>query len=262
MRSSAFSPPSNWARLYRRLEEYRKRLPAPVDTVGCHCLKDDAAPVETQRFQILVALMLSSQTKDQVTAATMHGLMKKGLTVQAVNAMPAEELDAGICKVGFHNRKTKYIKDVAAILIRDYSSTVPLTYAELIALPGVGPKMANLFLQAADGVVHGIGVDTHVHRISQRFGWVPPSVKTPEDTRKALESWLPREHWPSINGHLVGLGQAVCSPLNPKCSICELRDICPNAFQEAKGNRENSKAESATGKSLPPTASRKRKRPP
>ncbi|KAL7700646.1 endonuclease III [Lotmaria passim] len=234
MMKAPFVPPSNWAKLYSRLEDYRVTLQAPVDTVGCHMLRDPTASAETQRFHILVALMLSAQTKDVVTAAAMQTLLKRGLTPQSVQAMSEAQLDACICKVGFHNTKAKHLKQAVAMLVKDYDGKVPREYAELIALPGVGPKMANLFFQEADNRTIGIGVDTHVHRISQRFGWVPSSVKTPEDTRKCLESWLPREHWGTINYLLVGLGQTVCTPLHPKCATCKLNDICPNAFKETK----------------------------
>ncbi|KAK7197011.1 endonuclease III [Novymonas esmeraldas] len=240
MSKRPFSPPSNWARLYSRLEEYRAHLPAPVDTMGCHRLRDESAPKEVQRFHTLVALMLSAQTKDVVTAAAMDTLIKVGLTTQSIHAMKEAELDKHICKVGFHNTKAKHIKEVAAILTRDYDSKVPREYAELIALPGVGPKMANLFFQDADQRIVGIGVDTHVHRISQRYGWVPSTVKSPEDTRKALEAWLPRDRWGTINGLMVGLGQTVCTPLYPKCAMCELNDICPNAFKETQQKRPRS----------------------
>ncbi|CAJ1017909.1 endonuclease III, putative [Leishmania guyanensis] len=234
MSKRSFTPPSNWAQLFARLEDYRKHLLAPVDTMGCHRLRDENAPKEVQRFQTLVALMLSAQTKDIVTATAMDALIKRGLTAQSIHAMTATELDMHICKVGFHNTKVKHIKEVAAILIKDYGGKVPREYEELIALPGVGPKMANLFFQDADHRTVGIGVDTHVHRISQRYRWVPSTVKTPEDTRKALESWLPQKHWGTINSLMVGLGQTVCTPLYPKCGICELSDICPNAFKEVQ----------------------------
>ncbi|KAG5506547.1 hypothetical protein JIQ42_06799 [Leishmania sp. Namibia] len=242
MSKGSFTPPSNWAQLFARLEDYRKHLPAPVDTMGCHRLRDENAPKEVQRFQTLVALMLSAQTKDVVTAAAMDSLIKRGLTTQSVQAMTERELNSHVCKVGFHNTKVKHIKEVAAILLKDYDGKVPRKYEELIALPGVGPKMAHLFFQDADHRITGIGVDTHVHRISQRYGWVPSTVKTPEDTRKALESWLPREHWGTINSLMVGLGQTVCTPLYPKCGICELGDICPNAFKETQQKRIRAKA--------------------
>ncbi|KAG5485442.1 hypothetical protein LSCM1_07526 [Leishmania martiniquensis] len=242
MSKGHFTPPSNWAQLFSRLEDYRKNLRAPVDTMGCHRLRDEKAPKEVQRFHTLVALMLSSQTKDVVTAAAMKSLIKRGLTTQSIHAMSERELDKHICKVGFHNTKVKHIKEVAAILIKEHDGKVPRSYEELIALPGVGPKMANLFFQDSDNRIIGIGVDTHVHRISQRYRWVPSTVKTPEDTRKVLESWLPREHWGTINSLMVGLGQTVCTPLYPKCDICELSDICPNAFKETQQKRHRAKA--------------------
>ncbi|KPA77425.1 putative endonuclease III [Leptomonas pyrrhocoris] len=238
MKRMAFVPPSDWAKLYARLEDYRMTLKAPVDTIGCHMLRDRTASKETQRFHTLVALMLSAQTKDGVTAVAMQTLMQRGLTPQSVQAMTESELDSCICKVGFHNTKAKHIKQVADIIVRDYNGNVPREYSELIAFPGVGPKMANLFFQDADHRIIGIGVDTHVHRISQRFGWVPSTVKTPEDTRKALESWLPREHWGTVNHLLVGLGQTICTPLRPKCDACKLSDVCPNAFKETKAAGE------------------------
>lgn len=237
MATRAFTPPLNWDTLLRRVAAYRERLTAPVDTIGCHCLLDRRAPKPVQRFQILVALMLSSQTRDEVTAEAMQQLIRVGLTPESINKMSPQKLNTFISKVGFHNNKTSYIKETANILMEKYNGTPPTAYSDIISLPGVGPKMAHLFLQAADGVTLGIGVDTHVHRIAQRFQWVPPTVKNPEDTRKALESWLPREHWSSINKHLVGLGQTVCSPLRPHCHECELSDVCPSAYKECGGSR-------------------------
>ncbi|KAG5510508.1 hypothetical protein JKF63_06805 [Porcisia hertigi] len=259
MSKRSFAPPSNWARLFARLEDYRKHLPAPVDTMGCHRLRDECAPKEVQRFQTLVALMLSAQTKDVVTAAAMETLIKRGLTTQSVHAMTEAELDKHICKVGFHNTKAKHIKAVAAILMKDFDGKVPREYSDVIALPGVGPKMANLFFQDADERIVGIGVDTHVHRISQRYQWVPSTVKTPEDTRKVLESWLPRDHWGTINFLMVGLGQTVCTPLYPKCGVCELNDICPNAFKETQLKRPRAVAPQIRQGSLSPKRKVKKK---
>jgi hypothetical protein len=100
-------------------------------------------------------------------------------------------------------------------------------------MPGVGPKMAHLFLQCADDQnTSGIGVDVHVHRIVQRFEWVPKTVKGPEDTRKVLESWLPQKHWSEINEVLVGFGQTICTPRHPKCELCPANSLCPSAFKE------------------------------
>jgi endonuclease III len=231
MKKAAFVPPSNWAKLYARLEDYRKTLEAPVDTIGCHMLRDPLTPAETQRFHTLVALMLSAQTKDVVTAAAMQTLLQCGLTPQGLQAMTEADLGSCICKVGFHNTKAKHLKQVADILMKEHNGKVPREYNEVIALPGVGPKMANLFFQAADNRVIGIGVDTHVHRISQRFGWVPSTVKSPEDTRKCLESWLPRECWADVDFDFVTLGQDFCDAKYPGCEMCCLRGLCPYAKQ-------------------------------
>ncbi|CCW60007.1 unnamed protein product [Phytomonas sp. EM1] len=232
-----FMPPANWRKLFDQLVQYRATLAAPVDTVGCDCLYDRKASKETKRFQILVALMLSSQTKDHITAAAMENLMQHNLTPQGVMRMPLDQFDECIQKVSFHNNKAKYIKAAAEIIVMRHGGNVPNIYEELIELPGVGPKMAHLFFQSADQKVFGIGVDTHVHRISKRFGWTPASCKTPEETRKVLESWLPRDLWDQVNKLLVGLGQTVCRAVNPCCSECMLNKTCPNAFRETQGGK-------------------------
>ncbi|XP_077173146.1 endonuclease III-like protein 1 isoform X3 [Paroedura picta] len=132
--------------------------------------------------------------------------------------------------------KARYIKQTSAILQRDYGGDIPKTVAELVKLPGVGPKMAHLVMAIAWQNVSGIGVDTHVHRISNRLRWVRRETKLPEETRQALESWLPRELWSEINWLLVGFGQQTCLPVSPRCSDCLNRGLCPAAgkSQEAK----------------------------
>lgn len=232
MPNMSFQPPRNWLELWKRIAAYRKTLLAPVDTIGCHQLRDFKAPKSVQRYQTLVALMLSSQTRDEVTAEAMQKLLKNGLTPENIVVLPEKKLNALISKVGFHNNKTKYLKATSAILIEKYNGTPPVKLEDIVELPGVGPKMAYLFLQEADNNVRGIGVDTHVHRLCHRFQWTPLSAKGPEDTRKVLESWLPRKYWGVINKQLVGLGQTICSPIRPRCSECQLSDICPTAIKE------------------------------
>ena len=99
--------------------------------------------------------------------------------------------------------------------------------------------MVHLFLQSAYDRCEGIGVDVHVHRIAQRLKWVPSTAKGPEDTRKALESWLPKEYWDDINGMLVGFGQTVCTPRNPKCNACDVSGMCPSAFAESNNAKRS-----------------------
>ena len=247
---NASKEPANWRRVYAGIEEMRFRgiaRDAPVDTMGCERLaKADASPKD-QRFQTLVSLILSAQTKDAVTAQAMtnlsnHFASKGGLTV--ANALSASEsqLDALISKVGFHQRKAGYIKRAAAVCAGKYNSDIPATVAELMALDGVGPKIAHLTMQVAWRSVQGIGVDTHVHRISGRLGWVNAAkAPTPEHTRKALEEWLPRELWGVINVLLVGFGQKVCLPIGPRCKDCLVNSLCPTGRSNLRHDRSPTK---------------------
>ena len=200
-------PPEGWRAIYDLVVELRAARDAPVDWAGCEVVG------RGDEFHILIALMLSSQTKDQVVSETMFALKawpRGGLSVDSVLAMTDRELDGLIAKVGFHNNKTKYIKQTAQILKDRYKGRVPQTAHELCALPGIGPKMAYIILSAAFDIVDGIGVDTHMHRIFNQLGWV--ASKTPEQTREQLEGWLPRPEWGKVNVLFVGLGQVLFAP--------------------------------------------------
>ncbi|KAL2912053.1 alpha,alpha-trehalase nth1 [Polyrhizophydium stewartii] len=221
--------PPHWREVLDGIRAMRAQRRAPVDDMGCSQVADRAAEPHVFRYQTLVALQLSSQTKDPVTAAAVASLRSHkpgGLTIDSVLAMTDAELDAHICKVGFHNRKTVYLKQTAQILKDRFGGDIPRTVDDLMALPGVGPKMAHLTMQAAWGVTEGIGVDTHVHRISHRLGWTK-RLATPEHTRKELEDWLPRPLWAEINHLLVGFGQTVCVPIGPRCGECAVAALCP-----------------------------------
>lgn len=226
--------PSDWEELYNAAKHMR--LPggaasnAAVDTMGCERLADPAASPRDQRFHTLIALMLSSQTKDTTNAAAMQRLRTElpahkagqpvGLNLDNILAVEPEVLNKLIWAVGFHNNKTKYIKQTAEILRDQWDGDIPDTIEGLVALPGVGPKMAHLCLSAAWGRTEGIGVDVHVHRITNLWGW--HKTKNPEETRMALQSWLPKEKWHEINWLLVGLGQTICAPVGRKCGDCQL----------------------------------------
>ncbi|KAI9842927.1 MAG: DNA N-glycosylase and apurinic/apyrimidinic (AP) lyase [Sclerophora amabilis] len=247
-------PPLHWREVYDTVKDMRSRILAPVDTMGCETLADPNAAPKDQRFQTLVALMLSSQTRDTTTSATMQKLQSAlapqgGLTVSNIRALPAPQLDTLIYQVGFHNTKTRHLKAVAEILADEHDGDVPDSKDALVALPGVGPKMAFLCLAAAWDKVEGIGVDVHVHRITNLWRWhgrgsgsgsgggggggggATGTTKGPEETRRALEQWLPRDLWHEINHLLVGFGQTVCLPQRPKCWECDLgaRGLCPAA---------------------------------
>lgn len=227
-------PPSDWQELYDTARTMRRpggaASNAAVDTMGCDKLADPTASPRDRRFQTLVALMLSSQTKDTTNAVAMQRLKTElpphkpgappGLTLENMLAVDPETLNELIRVVGFHNMKTKYLKQTAVICRDQWGGDIPDSIQGLVALPGVGPKMAHLCLPEAWGRVEGIGVDVHVHRITNMWGW--HATKTPEQTRAWLESWLPKAYWHEINWLLVGLGQTICTPVARKCGDCEL----------------------------------------
>uniref|UniRef100_T1JNU5 Endonuclease III homolog n=1 Tax=Strigamia maritima TaxID=126957 RepID=T1JNU5_STRMM len=221
--------PENWRETLANIEKMREKRDAPVDSMGCHKCSDETLEPEVYRWQILVSLMLSSQTKDQMTHAAMARLREFGLTVDHVANTENSILEKLIYPVGFYKRKAEYLKKTARILRDDYDGDIAPTVESLCKLPGVGPKMAHLCMQVAWGQVTGIGVDTHVHRIVNRLKWVRKPTKTPDATRIALQDWLPQELWRSINISLVGFGQQTCLPVNPKCQVCLNKNICPSS---------------------------------
>lgn len=182
--------------------------------------------------------MLSSQTKDTTNALAMRRLQTKlpppGLTLENILAVDPVQLNELIYAVGFHNNKTRYIKAAALILRDRFGGDIPDTIEDLTSLPGVGPKMGYLCLSAAWGRTEGIGVDVHVHRITNLWKW--HKTKTPEETRKALQGWLPRDKWHEINHLLVGFGQTICKPVGRDCGNCTLssKGLCPSAVVARK----------------------------
>lgn len=240
------NPPTNWEEMYNITAEMRKRVLAPVDTMGCETLAQEHASPVDKRLQTLVALMLSSQTKDTVTAVAMKNLQEGlpgGFNLDALLNVEPEQLNSLICKVGFHNNKTKFIKAVAPILRDQYNGDIPDTIDGLIGLPGVGPKMAYLCMSAAWGRDEGIGVDVHVHRITNLWKWHKTS--TPEQTRAELEAWLPKEKWHDINHLLVGLGQTICLPVGRRCDECDLKikKLCPSVVASSPRKKPRVKQE-------------------
>lgn len=239
------SPPLHWEQVYNLTKQMRSpggvAYPAVVDTMGCESLADRKVSPRDQRFQTLIALMLSSQTKDTVTAATIKSLQETlpgGLCLESILQVDPVELDRLIYSVGFHNNKTRFIKQ-AALDIRDkFAGEIPDTIEGLTSLAGVGPKMGYLTLSAAWGKTEGIGVDVHVHRITNLWGW--HKTNKPEETRLMLESWLPREKWHEINGLLVGFGQTICKPVGRMCGKCVLAEegYCPGSVVRRAVKRE------------------------
>lgn len=215
---------------YNKIVSVRNQIVAPVDTMGCERIPYTVDPTldpKTFRFQLLVLLMLSSQTKDEVThaaVATMHQHFPRGLCLESILEALEAEIDTLIGKVGFHRRKANYLKRSAEILRSEYNGDIPKLIEEIVKLPGVGPKMGYLLLQAGWDISSGIGVDVHLHRIANLLGWV--SLKTPETTRQQLEQVIPEAYWKQINPLVVGFGQTVCLPVAANCDICPLLSAC------------------------------------
>ena len=247
-------PPENWAKVYSNIKKMREEANAPVDSMGCERAHDMEATPAVKRFQCLISLMLSSQTKDEVNYAAMMRLREHGLTVQNILKTQRETLEKLIYPVGFWRNKAKYIQQACQILHDDFNDDIPDSVEGLCQLPGVGPKMAHLTMNIAWGRQSGIGVDTHVHRIVARLGWTDPEViKSPEQTRVSLESWLPEDKWTEINWLLVGFGQQICSPVSPRCGECLNRELCPtgHTYVPSPSKRLNTASPKKTKKSRP-----------
>lgn len=226
--------PPRWKEVYDSIKEMRAQIVAPVDTMGCEQAQHKEKDPKNRRFSTLISLMLSSQTKDEVTDAAVEKLRAAvggTLSVAAIISADDSTISDAIAKVGFWRRKTEYIKKTAIRLRDDFDSEVPKTVDELCSLPGVGPKMAFLTLHVAWNLNHGIGVDGHVHRITNRLGWHQRPTKKPEETRLNMQSWLPLELHREVNHMLVGFGQTICVPIGPKCDSCTLstKGLCPSA---------------------------------
>lgn len=157
--------------------------------------------------------------------------------------MPEEQLAKTIYPVGFWKKKAIYLKKTSQIILQKYDGDIPQSIEELVALPGVGMKMATLAMNMANKCVAGIGVDVHVHRIANRLGWVRTEKLTPTDTETALQKFLPRELWLEINELLVGFGQKICSATSPRCSECLNKDFCPASRAKGRTARADKEAD-------------------
>ena len=175
-------------------------------------------------FEILVSTILSLRTKDEVTSAASLRLLKIAKTPKEIITLGEDKLKDIIYPVGFYPTKAKRLIEISRIILDTYDNKVPDDLDELLKLPGVGRKTANLVL--TEGFKKpAICVDTHVHRISNRIGYV--KTKTPEKTEFALMEKLPKKHWIKYNELLVAFGQALCKPISPICSQCPVFDMCP-----------------------------------
>jgi len=176
-------------------------------------------------FQILIATILSARTQDATTHAASTRLFRRARTPRSMAALPVKEIEKLIYPVSFYRYKARYLKSCCEMLMKRFNGRVPGTMEELVMLPGVGRKTANLVLILGFKSLQNICVDTHVHRISNRLGWV--KTELPDETEQALYRNTDRRWWPYINLYLVTWGQNVCRPIYPRCGDCVIADECP-----------------------------------
>ncbi|MBZ0256956.1 endonuclease III [bacterium] len=174
-------------------------------------------------FAVLISCILSLRTKDETTAQAFKRLKKRARAPQGILKIPEDELAQIIYPVGFYRNKAKQIHSMCRDIIERYSGETPNTIEELLTLNGVGRKTANLVVTLGFGLP-GICVDVHVHRITNRWGYI--KTKKPDESEFALRKKLPPEYWIEINDLLVSYGQNLCKPISPFCSECKLKPYC------------------------------------
>jgi endonuclease-3 len=174
-------------------------------------------------FETLVGTILSLRTKDAVTAQATHRLLARASTPETIAILPVREIEKLIYPAGFYHTKARNLRQTCRLLIQGHAGKVPRDMDELLKLPGVGRKTANLVLTVGFGE-YGICVDTHVHRIVNLWGYV--ETRTPKETEFALREKLPKEWWKTLNDLLVTFGQNLCVPVSPWCTKCPIAKAC------------------------------------
>lgn len=175
-------------------------------------------------FTTLISCLLSLRTKDEVTAKASVRLLKKYNTPKKILSLSNKQIEKLIYPVGFYKTKAKRIKEICKFLIEKYNGKVPDSFDELIKLKGVGPKTASIVVVYGYNKLEHIPVDTHVHQISNRLGWV--KTKTPEKTQIELEKIIPKRYWYDLNELFVQFGQNICVSVSPFCSKCPINKYC------------------------------------
>ena len=183
-------------------------------------------------FQILIATILSARTQDATTHAAATRLFKRARTPRTIARLPIREVERLIYPVSFYRNKARHVRACCVMLVERFGGRVPATMDELLLLPGVGRKTANLVLIVGFKSRRNICVDTHVHRISNRLGWT--KTNQPEETEAALYDATEPRWWPYINLYMVTWGQNVCRPVAPRCGQCVVADDCPTSRRNQK----------------------------
>jgi len=184
---------------------------------------DQMTSQERDPFQVLISCILSLRTQDRVTGEASRRLFQLAQTPETLSKVPVARIQKAIYPVGFYRVKAHRVRELSKEILKKYGGRVPNTIEELLLLKGIGRKTANLVVTQGYGR-EGICVDTHVHRITNRWGLV--RTKTPPQTEFALRDRLPVRYWKELNAYLVAFGQGICKPISPLCSQCPIRPFC------------------------------------
>lgn len=208
----------------RRVDRVMRTIARKVDGMELPAIEKISQSQQAAPFQILISTLLSARTKDETTLAASTRLFKKAPTVEAVAALTVKQIEKLIYPVGFYRNKAEFVRDASRMLVDTFGGRVPSTLEQLVTLPGVGRKTANLVLILAFQSETSICVDIHVHRIANRLGWV--RTRGPEQTEQALYRVIPPRWWPVTNLYLVTWGQNICRPVYPRCGECAIISDC------------------------------------
>jgi endonuclease-3 len=207
-----------------RVERVMRTLSREIDGLALPAIEKISESQQEDPFQILIATLLSARTQDATTHAAATRLFRRARTPRSMSRLTAKEIAALIYPVSFFRNKARFVKATCETLVARHGGRVPDTLEELVTLPGVGRKTATLVMILAFRSRRHICVDTHVHRISNRMGWV--STRLPEETEQALYGATDARWWPLINLYLVTWGQNVCRPVYPRCGACAIAGDC------------------------------------
>jgi endonuclease-3 len=201
-----------------------RTLAREIDGLELPAVEKISASQKADPFQILISTLLSARTQDATTLAASTRLFARAGTPGEIAKLSVKQIETLIYPVSFYRTKAVFVKDAARMIVETFGGSVPATLEELMTLPGVGRKTANLVMILAFKSHANICVDIHVHRIANRLGWI--QTRTPEESEQALYRTIDRRWWPVINQYLVTWGQNMCRPVYPRCGDCTIATTC------------------------------------